>query len=1200
MTPAHRSAPLEVLGLPDAPTTPQGVGTLPEAPALPVPLLPDSGAALQALARQARELRAAGDDDALAGVAAELLALAEETGDDAAQAEGLSYAITAEQRRGHYLRALELLRREVEVRARLGDWVGEVECLSNLGLLYATLGDHAEALTTLFQCQQLSVQYADVPAELRAACSVNIGHTYLSLRQYAQALDYLLAGLELSSHSGDIDTQLSALGQLGLVYKAQGQYPLAVETLTLGLRLAQTANPQELIDLTDNLGQVYSDMGDDAQADALFGQSLHQALETGDIQGRVNAQLSLGRLRFRQGAAGAACALLEEALQTALAYNLRQSALEVYQALYAGFEGAGDLATAYTYLRAHQELAGQLFDENGERRIQTLTARFEAERARSEAETYRRMGELSQAARLQAEETVRVRTAQLEAAQVELVTRLGMASEYRDDETGQHTRRVGELAGHLAQAIGLPPGTVDLIRWAARLHDIGKIGVPDTVLLKPGRYTPEEFERMKTHTVIGSRVLEGSTAPLLQMAEEIARTHHERWDGRGYPGGLSGEAIPVSGRVVAVADVYDALTTARLYKPAWSVEDALREMQTHSGTQFDPQLIAALTTLVTSDLSALGGVFQPLATQAAPPERPPPAASTPGEAQLSELADLIERAWSLRQSQPKVAEELAEQALRRAQDGGDELLLGLAHRNVGFFRFMSSAFEQALSHFVRGLDIGVAHGHLSLQADCANFMAGVYNALSDYDKALDQLKVVLGIAREQQDRQREAHCLHNLGIVSKDSRSLDKAGGYLIESLSVYREIGDLVGETKALGTHAELAYEQGDDELCIRLAERTVQQARAHAQPYIEALAQSTAGKAYSRLGQDELAENLQQRALAYATEAGYHQMRAWSLYELGEVRQKRGDAQAREDYLAALALAQELSVKELEMLAYRSLSDLSAAAGDTAGALAYYRKHHAVERDIFNQEASLKTRALMVQLEVERAQSDAQIYKLRSIELASANEALARANMEKSGLVEMLESQSQLLQRQLSEDGLTGLYNRKHIEGLLQHAFWQQKSAATQSSVTQSSVTQSSVTQSSPTQAAGMPLLCIAMVDIDHFKQINDRFSHLVGDQVLRLVAQLFVQTCRPSDAVGRYGGEEFLFVFPGTTLEQGRQVCERVQTAVRGYSWEQVHPGLQVTLSIGVVADLNVPNYERLIARADSKLYEAKNSGRDRVCW
>lgn len=1127
---------------------------------------------LLSLAALARTLHLQGDER-LAGVAEQYLGLALHLDDDAAQAEGLSYLSGLEQRQGLYLQATEHLRQEALMRARLGDWAGQVECLSNLGTLHATLGDHAEALTTLFQCQQLSVQYAEVSAESRAACLVNIGHTYLALRQYPQALEYLVPGLETAAQAGDTDTQLSALSELGLVYKAQKQFPLAISTLSLGLELAQATNAQELIDLTDNLGQVYSDMGDFARARELFGESLRQSLAQEDLQGRVNAQLSLGRLSFLQGQSAGAHVLLSAALEAALAHDMRQSALEVYQALYQGFESVNDLGMAFPYLRAYQRLAGQLFNETSERRAQTLTARFEAERARQEADMFRQIGEVSQTARLQAEETVRVRTAELEAAQIEIVTRLGMASEYRDDETGQHTRRVGELSGHLAQALGLPHETVDLIRWAARLHDIGKIGIPDTVLLKHGAYTPEEFGRMKAHTVIGSKVLEGSTSPLLKMAEEIARTHHERWDGKGYPSGLAGEDIPISGRVVSVADVFDALITARLYKPAWSVEEALIEMQKQSGSQFDPQIVDCLTSLIDSKLNPLGNSVSELLHPRPVSVKPAVPAQPRADADAA-LADLIERAWTLRESHSREAEALASEGLAQAEAGNDELLLGLAHRNLGWFRFMSSAFEEALGHLVRGLDIGVAHGELTLQADCANFMAGVYNSLSDHDKATEQLSVVLKIAREQKDRQREAHCLHNLGIVTMASRSLDEANKYIIESLTVYREIKDHSGEAKAMGTYANLAFGQGDFELSISLADKAATQAREYDQLLVEALAQSTAGKTHARLAQYDLAESLQEQALNYATTAGYPQTRGWSLYELGQVYYQRGNSQqAKDAYMSALLLAQELNIKDLEMQVYHSLYELSAAVGDTGAALEFYRKHHAVELDIFSQEASLKTRALMVQLEVERAKSDAQIYKLRSIELASANEALERANAEKSGLVNILEDQSKLLKRQLSEDGLTGLYNRKHIEGLLQHEFWQKK--------------------------ASDQLLCIAMVDIDHFKLINDRFSHLVGDQVLRVVAQLFMQVCRPSDAIGRYGGEEFLFVFPETTLEQGQRVCERVQNAIRGYAWGQVHPGLTVTLSIGVVADLNVPNHERLISHADTKLYEAKNSGRDRIC-
>ena len=1127
---------------------------------------------LASLAALARTLHLQGDER-LSGVAAQYLELATQLGDDAAQAEGLSYLSGLEQRQGLYLQATEHLRQEALVRARLGDWAGQVECLSNLGTLHATLGDHAEALTTLFQCQQLSVQYAEVSAESRAACLVNIGHTYLALRQYPQALEYLVPGLETAAQAGDTDTQLSALSELGLVYKAQKQFPLAISTLSLGLELAQATNAQELIDLTDNLGQVYSDMGDFVRARELFGESLRQSLAQDDLQGRVNAQISLGRLGFLQGQSAGAHTLLSAALEAALAHDMWQSALEVYQALYQGFESVNDLGAAFPYLRAHQALAGQLFNENSERRAQTLTARFEAERARQEADMFRQIGEVSQTARLQAEETVRVRTAELEAAQIEIVTRLGMASEYRDDETGQHTRRVGELSGHLAQALGLPHETVDLIRWAARLHDIGKIGIPDTVLLKHGAYTPEEFGRMKAHTVIGSKVLEGSTSPLLKMAEEIARTHHERWDGKGYPSGLAGDDIPISGRVVSVADVFDALITARLYKPAWSIEEALLEMQKQSGSQFDPRIVDCLTSLIGSKVSPLGNSVSELLHPRPVPVKPA-AAALPRAGADAALADLIERAWTLRESHSREAEALATEGLIQAEAGTDELLLGLAHRNLGWFRFMSSAFEEALGHLVRGLDIGVAHAELTLQADCANLMAGVYNSLADYDKSTEQLSAVLKIAREQKDRQREAHCLHNLGFVSMDSRSLGEAQQYLSESLMVYREIGDHSGEAKATGTYANLAFEQGDFKLAVSLAHKAAAQAQHHDQFLVEAVAYSTAGKAHSKLAQYDLAEELQKRSLSYAVSTGNKQVQAWGLYELGQVYQQRGESElAKDTYTQALMLAQELSVKGLEMQAYLSLSELSATSNNAGAALEFYRKHHAVELDIFNQEASLKTRALMVQLEVERAKSDAQIYKLRSIELASANEALERANAEKSGLVNMLEDQSKLLKRQLSEDGLTGLYNRKHIEGLLQHEFWRKKSSN--------------------------ELLCIAMVDIDHFKLINDRFSHLVGDQVLRVVAQLFTQVCRPSDAIGRYGGEEFLFVFPETTLEQGQRVCERVQTAMRTYAWDQVHPGLSVTLSIGVVADLNVPNHERLISHADTKLYEAKNNGRDRIC-
>lgn len=192
------------------------------------------------------------------------------------------------------------------------------------------------------------------------------------------------------------------------------------------------------------------------------------------------------------------------------------------------------------------------------------------------------------------EDRVAERTKELEAARLETLDRLARAAEYRDDDTGQHTQRVGRVAGRLAEILGETEERVQLLRRAAPLHDIGKIGVPDAILLKPGRLTEQERMTMQEHTRIGAEILSGSRFPLLQLAEQIALIHHERWDGEGYPNGLAGDDIPLAGRIVAVADVFDSLTHERPYKGAWSVKDALKELQACAGSQFDPGVVEAM------------------------------------------------------------------------------------------------------------------------------------------------------------------------------------------------------------------------------------------------------------------------------------------------------------------------------------------------------------------------------------------------------------------------------------------------------------------------------------------------------------------------------------------------------------------------------------------------------------------------------
>ncbi len=182
-----------------------------------------------------------------------------------------------------------------------------------------------------------------------------------------------------------------------------------------------------------------------------------------------------------------------------------------------------------------------------------------------------------------------------------MIERLALAAEYRDDETHEHNRRVGALSAKLAEAIGLTPEDTGLLRRAAALHDIGKIGIPDALLFKPSGLTFSEVRVMRTHAAIGARILGGSRIPLLQLAETVALTHHERWDGMGYPNGLKGDNIPVAGRIVAVADAFDAITNDRPYRAARSVDEAIAELRLEYDGQFEGRLIDALETIVQTD-----------------------------------------------------------------------------------------------------------------------------------------------------------------------------------------------------------------------------------------------------------------------------------------------------------------------------------------------------------------------------------------------------------------------------------------------------------------------------------------------------------------------------------------------------------------------------------------------------------------------
>jgi putative two-component system response regulator len=189
------------------------------------------------------------------------------------------------------------------------------------------------------------------------------------------------------------------------------------------------------------------------------------------------------------------------------------------------------------------------------------------------------------------EQRVQERTKELEETRLHVIRSLGKAAEYRDNETGMHVVRISKYVGILAEALQLDTLQKEIMINAAPMHDVGKIGIPDHILLKRGRLSPDEWDIMRTHTTIGEKILSGSNSELLQTAALLARTHHERWDGTGYPLGIKGEEIPLISRIVAICDVFDALLSRRPYKEPWSVQETVKYILEESGKHFDPMIV---------------------------------------------------------------------------------------------------------------------------------------------------------------------------------------------------------------------------------------------------------------------------------------------------------------------------------------------------------------------------------------------------------------------------------------------------------------------------------------------------------------------------------------------------------------------------------------------------------------------------------
>ena len=250
------------------------------------------------------------------------------------------------------------------------------------------------------------------------------------------------------------------------------------------------------------------------------------------------------------------------------------------------YKQAGRYAEALEHRERHFALHREIFTDAADLRLRTVQVAHDNETARQLAEITR-LKTTGLVADYAADH------ADVDAYHLEAYERVAALAEFRGGNTTKHTNAVGDLAAEIGHAIGQRPEWSERLRLAARLHDIGKVAVSDTVLLKPGPLTMEEYDEVKQHTVFGRRLLGGVSTELFALAAEAAWSHHEWWDGSGYPNGLNGLAIPLSGRIVAIADVFDSLATRRVYKQEWNLAEAVRFVMSGAGTQFQPDLVDA-------------------------------------------------------------------------------------------------------------------------------------------------------------------------------------------------------------------------------------------------------------------------------------------------------------------------------------------------------------------------------------------------------------------------------------------------------------------------------------------------------------------------------------------------------------------------------------------------------------------------------
>ncbi len=513
------------------------------------------------------------------------------------------------------------------------------------------------------------------------------------------------------------------------------------------------------------------------------------------------------------------------------------------------------------------------------------------------------------------------------------------------------------------------------------------------------------------------------------------------------------------------------------------------------------------------------------------------------------------------------------QGLEQAKAIGHVFAQGLARRNIAYCQFHSGDHAQALHHLDSALEVARNFGDLKLERDCLNVTSFAYASLGEFESAIDAVFNAYRINTELEDVLGMIWSLNNISGMYHQLGDNQTSLEYATKAIERCDSIGDLVRKSSALTNRGIARCALGRFDEAINDFEASLVITRDLELHDITAQTLVNLAEALSGSGSHVKALSTLDTALEMVRANKQTEGVVYCLLNAAKIELAQRHANEAIAYSsAAIEAAQDGDLKSLEFQSFEIKSQAYKQQNDFEQALLAFEEFHRLEKEVRDDAANRKMRVFNAQREAERLRAEAKLEQLRNVELMQALEALEQANHAKTTLLVELEEKTSELELLILQDPLTRLYNRRHLESYLTQEFARAK--------------------------IGNYHLPVAMLDVDDFKFVNDSFGHLIGDQVLQHLAGILHTVLRSSDMPARYGGEEFAFVLPRSSPQDAWLVCERIRGTVEHYDWESVQAGLKVTVSIGMVWDTSVANFEKLIARADDRLYEAKRYGKNLV--